>query len=109
MARKQCVAAVHGRASDGVFNKIGIDVDAPIVEEQPEAVLTFQHVGHGLAEVGFARDPRGLCLQPGEEFIEQRAGHFLPDSAAVVRVGASDGVLDLVEGGNAQQRLVDDG
>ena len=37
-----------------VFDQIGVDVDAAIVKEQPEAVLTLQHVGHGHAEVGFA-------------------------------------------------------
>jgi hypothetical protein len=109
MSGEECIAAFHGRAADGVFDKVGVDVDMAIVEEQPEAVLTFQHVGHGLTEVGFARDPRGLRLQPGEEFIDQRAGHFLPDSPAVARVRPSDGVLDLVKRGDAQQRLVDDG
>ena len=63
---KERVAAVHGGATDGVFDEVGVDVDAAIVEEQPEAVLSFQHIGHGLAEVGFARHARGLCLQPGK-------------------------------------------
>ena len=74
-----------------------------------EAVLAAQHVGHGLAEVGFARDPCGLGGQPCEELIDQRAGQLLPDGSAVIRVGPPDGILDLVEGGDAQQRLVDDG
>jgi hypothetical protein len=33
----------------------------------------------------------------------------LPDSPATIRVRATDGVLDLVEGRDAQQRRVDDG
>jgi hypothetical protein len=41
VAGKQRVAAVHGRAADGVFDKVGVDVDAAVVQEQPEAVLTL--------------------------------------------------------------------
>lgn len=109
MASEERIAAVHGRAADGVFDEVGVDVDATILEEQPEAVLTFQHVGHGLTEVRFARHTRGLGRQPGEERIDQRARQLLPDSPATIRVRATDGVLDLVERRDAQQRRVDDG
>ena len=108
MACEQCIAAVHGRAADGVFHQVGVDVDATIVEEQPEAILTFQHIGHRLAEIGFARDAGGLRLQPGEECVDQRAGQLLPDGPAMIRIAAADGILDLVERSNAQERLIDD-
>ncbi len=49
-------------------------------------ILTFQHVSHGLAEVGLARDALGLGRQPGEELIDQRARPFLPDSPTTIRV-----------------------
>lgn len=86
----------------------GIDVDAPVVEEQPEAILAPQHIGHGLAEVGFARDAGGLGGQPCEELIDQRAGQLLSDCLAVIGIAATDGILDLVERCDAQKRLVDD-
>ena len=54
VAGKERIAAVHGRASDRVFDEVGVDVDVAVVQEQPEAVLAFQHIGHGLAEVGLA-------------------------------------------------------
>lgn len=86
MAGEERIAAVHGRAADGVFHEVGVDVDAPVLKEQPEAVLAAQHIGHGLAEVGFARYARGLGGQPGEELIDQRARQLLPDSATMTRV-----------------------
>lgn len=54
-----------------------------------EAVLTSQHIGHGFAEVGLARDTRGLSCQPGKELIDQRAGQGLADRPAMI------GILNL--------------
>lgn len=86
MTGEERIAAIHRRTADGVFDEVGVDVDAAIIEEQPEAILTFQHIGHGLAEVGFARHARSLGGQPGEELIDQRARQFLPDGPATIRV-----------------------
>ncbi len=58
---KERVAAVHGRAADGVFDQVGVDVHATIVKKQPEAVLALQHVSHRYAEVRLARDARDLA------------------------------------------------
>src|SRR5690606_15436693 len=80
-----------------------------IVEEEPEAVLTTEHVGERLAKLGFARDARGLGGQPGEELVHQWAGHSLADCAAMIGLRPADGILDLVERSDAHQRLVDDG
>jgi hypothetical protein len=41
MACEERIAAVHGWAADGVFDKVGVDVDAPVFEEEAEAVLSF--------------------------------------------------------------------
>jgi hypothetical protein len=74
------------------FNQVGVDVDAPIVLKQTEAVLPPEHVGHGLAKIGLARDPGGLCLQLGEEHVHQRAGQFMSDRTTVIgRWPADDG------------------
>jgi hypothetical protein len=54
MARKERVASVHGRATDGVFHQVGIDIDAAVIKEQPKAILSFQHISQGNAEIGFA-------------------------------------------------------
>ena len=48
--RKKCVSTVHGRAADSVLDQIGIDVDAAIVKEEPEAFFPAQHIRHGLPE-----------------------------------------------------------
>lgn len=106
MAGKQRIAAVHGRAADNVFNKVGVDVDAAIVEEQAEALLSLQHVGHGLAKVGLAQDPRSLGLQPVEELIDQRSGQFQAHGDAMIWVRATDGILDLVECCDAPPQMV---
>jgi hypothetical protein len=69
-----------------VFYKVGVDVDTAIFEEQPEAVLTFQHIGQRLTEVRFARHARDLGRQLGEELIDQRARQVMLDSPAMIRV-----------------------
>ncbi len=51
MSGKERVAAVHGRAADGVFHQVGVDIDMAIVQEQPEALLPRQHIGECLSEV----------------------------------------------------------
>jgi len=47
MTGKERIAAVH-------VDQVGINVDAAVVQEQPEAILTFEHVSHGFAEVELA-------------------------------------------------------
>ena len=96
-------------ADHSVLDQVGIDVDAAVPEEEPEAVLPPEHVGQGLAEVGLARAPGGLSGEPGEEAVDQGPGPLLPDRAAQIGIVAADGVLDPVERGDAHQRLVHDG
>nr|AAA88642.1 unknown protein [Plasmid Ti] len=55
------------------------------------------------------RETRGLSCQPCEELVHQRAGQVLADSPAMFRITTSDAVFDLVESGDTQQRLVNDG
>ncbi|MBA8821760.1 hypothetical protein FHW00_004118 [Ochrobactrum sp. P6BSIII] len=74
VTRKKRITTVHGRAADGNFDQVGIYVDIAVVQEQPEAVLTSEHVVQCLAQVGFARDAHCLGREPGEEFIHQRLG-----------------------------------
>jgi len=50
MASEQGVATIHGRAADGIFDEVGIDVDAAIVKEEPEALFPAQHIRHGFPE-----------------------------------------------------------
>ena len=33
MPCEQCIAAVHGRAADGVFHQVGVDIDMAIIQE----------------------------------------------------------------------------
>src|SRR6478609_5351992 len=54
VARKERIAAVHSRATDGVLHQVGIDIDAAVIKEQPKAILSFQHIGQGNAEIGLA-------------------------------------------------------
>lgn len=80
MAGKKAIAAIHGGAADRVLDEVRVDVDPAIFQKQPEAIVAFQHIGHGLAEVGFARDPRGLRRQPREELVNQWRERWLRKS-----------------------------
>ena len=69
---EQCISARHGRAADGVFDQVRVHIDMAVVQEQSEALLTPDHVGQRLSQLGFARDAGGLRSQPGEEVVDKR-------------------------------------
>ena len=52
-ALEEGVAAVHRGAADRILDEVGVHIDVTVVQEEPEAVLAFQHVEHGLTEVRF--------------------------------------------------------
>ena len=85
VAGKKRVAAIHGRAADGVLDQVGVHVDMAIFEEELEAASPPQHVGKRHTKFGFARDARSLGGQPGEELIHQRARQFLADRPTMLR------------------------
>src|SRR5690606_30018412 len=106
---KKRISTLHGRTAYGIFNQVGIYVDMAVIKEQPEAVLTPEHIGKRLTQIGFTRDALCLSHKPGKELIHQRPGHFLSHGAAMFRLLATNSVLDLVEGCDAQQRLIHEG
>jgi hypothetical protein len=108
MAGEERIATVHGRAADRVFDQVRIHVDMTVVQKEAKAILTFQYIGHGFSEIGFARHTACLCFQPCEEGIDQRPGAFLPGFSSAFRILAADFAFDLVERSNAHQRLVHD-
>src|SRR6056297_2862661 len=46
---KKSVAPCHCRASDRVFDQVGIHVDMTVLEEEAKAILSPEHVGESLA------------------------------------------------------------
>jgi hypothetical protein len=108
MTGEECIATIHGRAANGVFDQVRVHVDMTVVQKEAKAILTFQDIGHGFSEFGFARHAGGLCFQPFEEGIDQRPGALLPGSTTDFRTLAADFALDLVECSDPHQRLVHD-
>jgi hypothetical protein len=67
LSRKQGVAAVNGRASDCVFNKVGVDVDAAVVKEQMESLgASLQAIFQRAQAGGDASEPGGMAGRPSD-------------------------------------------
>lgn len=69
MAGKESIAAVHGWTSDRVFDGVGVDVDAAVIQEQPQAVLAFQHMAMTSPRSDLRVTRAALSCQPGEELV----------------------------------------
>jgi hypothetical protein len=66
MARKKRVAAVNGRAADGVLDDVGVDVDAAIGAEAVKAVAVFRDLGQGHA---FLCNRRRSCAGEFDQLV----------------------------------------
>ena len=69
MTGEERIAAVHGRATNGVFDEIGVDVELTVLKEQPEAGLALQYVGKRHAQLRLSRDARGVVREGGVQIL----------------------------------------
>ena len=67
---------------DGALDRVGVELDAAVIEEPDQAVAVVQRVADRLGGRAAARQARQLRLEPGEQVLDQRPALRLADGAA---------------------------
>lgn len=68
---EECVLAVEGDWADRPLDGVAVDLDAPVLEEQGEAVPELGDVAQRLAERGFGGDAGAVVLDPVAEGVDE--------------------------------------
>jgi len=79
-----CIIAIEGYGSDGVFDRVGIHLDAAIGQEDLQAIPVAVDIAELLAQAGFGRDPAALLGQPKAEVGNPRGGLRLAGRQALL-------------------------
>ena len=103
MTGEQRVFSIEGYGSDGVFDRVGIHLDAAIGQEDLQAVPVAVDVAELLAQAGFGGDATALLGQPKAEVGNERGGLRLAGGKALFGGPPPDAGFDLVDLGDAAQ------
>ncbi len=79
MAGEQRVLSIEGNWSDGIFDAVGVHLDATILQEGLQTVPVVVDIGEFLAEAGPGGDTATLSLEPFAKGFDQRRGSGLAD------------------------------
>jgi hypothetical protein len=96
-AGEECIFAIESERADGTLDRIGIDLDTSVFEEEAEPGPAREGIADRLGELGFLADERELFAEPWLERLDERSGAFLTDGAALVGRAAMDLGLDPIE------------
>ena len=105
MAGAEGVLAVQGDRADGIFDGVGVHLDAAIGQEDLQPVPVAVDVAELLATAGFRGDSGALLGQSQAEVSGQRGGFFLANGQTVLRRTTADAGFDLVDLSDAAQAL----
>ena len=67
MTREERIFAIEGYGSDGVFDRVGVHLDAAIGQEDLQAIPMPMDVAELFAKTGFDGDAAALMGQPEAE------------------------------------------
>ena len=109
MACEERVFAVQGNRTDAIFDSVGVDLDAAIVQKGLQPIPVVGDVGELFAKARFAGDAGALFGEPNAKGFDQRFCAFLPDGTALIGGSAPDAGFDAVELGDAAQPFLGDG
>jgi hypothetical protein len=84
MTGEQRVFTIEGYGSDGVFDRVGVHLDAAIGQEDLQAIPVAVDVAELLAQSGFGGDTAALLGQPETEVGNQRGGLRLAGGEALL-------------------------
>ena len=65
------ILSIERDGADQVFNPVGVDLDATVVQEGLQPVPLIMDVSELFAQAGFGGDLAALCLQPVAEGCDQ--------------------------------------
>ena len=96
MTRKESIPSIDCNGSNGALDRIIVDLNSAILQEQAEALPVFGDVFEGFSERGLRRDAGAGVGQPSLKPIYNRLSLFLSNSKPSLGVLSTDGLLDLV-------------
>jgi hypothetical protein len=102
---EQSVLAIEGYGTDGALDHVGIDVDAPVIEEACKALPAREGVTDRLGDRGFLRDRGELPLKSGLEAVDDRSGPLASRGATHGNIAPADLRFDGIELGDALECL----
>ena len=102
---EQRVAATGCNQAMEALDGVGVDLDPAVVEVNNEAFPVIEDIPHGASQRRLSRYPGDLSLDIGLERLDLGFALLLTHPAPFVRGLAADGVLDLVEFGDAADDL----
>src|SRR5579859_1083395 len=82
---------------DAAFDRIAVDLDAPIIDESRQAIPMVEGVADSLAKAGFLQDFQQSRLEPGLEVLDQRSGVGLSNRSSLRRRQTANAILNGVE------------
>ena len=103
MTGEQRVFAIEGDGPDGIFDRVGVHLDATIGQEDLQAIPVAVDIAKLLAQAGFGGDPAALMGQPKAEVGNQRGRSRLAGGQALFGGTAADAGFDLVDLGDTAQ------
>ena len=104
MPGEQRVFAIQGNGPGEILRGIAVHLDAPVGEEELEAVPVAGDIGELLAEPGLGRDAGALLLQLFADGFDQRRDARLAFNETPLGRAAADVGLDGVELGDPKCR-----
>jgi len=99
---EESVLPVQGDGTDGALDGIGVDLDAAVGQEAPEAVAVFRNIGQRLAEGRFRGRASAVMAQPVVEAGED-------GRRAVLSCGQAGGGIAAPDIGFNGVKLADEG
>ncbi len=96
-AGEQVVLAAKRDRTDRAFDRIGIELDAAIVQEARQSVPTRERIADRFSERAAARDQAERGIEPDVQRVDDRLGERPALGKTVVRRLAADARLDGIE------------
>lgn len=104
-AGEQMVLAPESDGTDRAFDRIGVEFDAPVMQEPGQGLPTGERIADRLGERAASGDLRELGLQPGAQFGHERAGVLPTRGKPIGRRLPADLRLDGIEFADPAQRI----
>src|SRR5258708_6100843 len=95
--REEMVFSSESNGTDRAFDRIGIELDATILQKSRETVPARQRISDRIGESAAARHLAELLLEPDLHLFDQRLGECPPFRHPHRRGLAADALLDGVE------------
>ena len=104
-AGEQRIFAIQGQGPDASLDRIGIQVDAPIVEEVGEPVPACERIADRLGKLALGADLAKPSVEIDAQVVDDTAAALVASGATLLGQEAADLVLDDAELGDPPEHV----